>query len=56
MLFEAIGSYADAERIYDNLLAEDEANSSIHKRKIAILKARDLIPEAIEKLCEYLKK
>ena len=56
MQLEALGAYGDAEKIYDALLAEDEANSSIHKRKIAILKAQDLIPEAIEKLCEYLKK
>ncbi|XP_003745764.1 ER membrane protein complex subunit 2 isoform X2 [Galendromus occidentalis] len=56
MQLEALGAYTDAEKIYDALLAEDEANSSVHKRKIAILKAQELIPEAIEKLCEYLKK
>ncbi|OQR76581.1 tetratricopeptide repeat protein 35-like [Tropilaelaps mercedesae] len=56
MQLEAHGRFDDAAKIYDALLAEDETNSSIHKRRIAMLKAQDLIPEAIEKLCEYLKR
>ncbi|XP_022701194.1 ER membrane protein complex subunit 2-like [Varroa jacobsoni] len=53
---EALGRFEDAAKIYDALLAEDETNASVHKRRIAMLKAQALIPEAIEKLCDYLKK
>lgn len=56
MQLEAHGRFEDAAKIYDSLLAEDETSSSIHKRRIAMLKAQNQIPEAIEKLCDYLKK
>jgi tetratricopeptide (TPR) repeat protein len=56
MRLEALERYEDAERLYDKILEAEPANSVAHKRKIAILKSQNKIPEAIKELNEYLKK
>ncbi|KAJ1971081.1 tetratricopeptide repeat domain-containing protein, partial [Dimargaris verticillata] len=55
MLLEAQGQFRDAERIYDKILEDDPINMRAAKRKVAILKAQDQIPEAIARLNDYLK-
>lgn len=47
--------YDDALIKYNELIANDEANSMLHKRKIAILIAAKKTTAAIRALCEYLK-
>ncbi|XP_031566762.1 ER membrane protein complex subunit 2-like [Actinia tenebrosa] len=56
MRLEALERYEDAEKIYDKILEAEPANSVAYKRKIAILKSQNKIPEAIKELNEYLKK
>lgn len=46
----------EAIEAYDQMIAKDETNSLLYKRKIAILIAQDKIADAIRELCEYLKK
>lgn len=53
---EARDRFDDAIKDYDELIAADESNSILYKRKIAILIAKKQIPEAIKELVEYLKK
>lgn len=48
--------YDDALELLDSMIEDDETNPSPRKRKIAILKAKRRIPEAIKELNEYLKK
>lgn len=40
----------------DSIIKRDETNAAPRKRRIAILKAKGRIPEAIKELTEYLKK
>jgi len=47
--------YDTAEEIYNSILEQDETNSIIRKRLIAIKKAQNQIPEAIKELNSYLK-
>ena len=56
MRIEALERYGDAEKCYDNILEAEPANAVAYKRKIAILKAQNKIPEAVKELNEYLKK
>ncbi|XP_076456472.1 ER membrane protein complex subunit 2-like [Babylonia areolata] len=56
MLLEAEGSYAKAAEIYQDISDKDDANMFAKKRLVAILKAQKKIPEAIDKLNDYLKK
>ncbi|XP_064480239.1 ER membrane protein complex subunit 2-like isoform X2 [Ornithodoros turicata] len=56
MQLEALEKYEEASLRYDALLAEDEASAALHKRKVAVLLAQNLIPEAIKDLSDYLKK
>ncbi|KAK7475629.1 hypothetical protein BaRGS_00033122 [Batillaria attramentaria] len=56
MLLEAEGRYEQAREVYKAILDKDDANMFARKRLVAILKAQRKIPEAIEKLNEYLKK
>lgn len=56
MRLEALERYEEAEKIYDKILEAEPANSVAYKRKIAILKSQNKIPEAIKELNEYLKK
>ncbi|XP_013782710.1 ER membrane protein complex subunit 2-like [Limulus polyphemus] len=56
MKYEALERYEEAMKLYDSILQTDEANSVIYKRKIALLKAQNRIPDAIKELTEYLKK
>uniref|UniRef100_A0A2C9KIV9 ER membrane protein complex subunit 2 n=1 Tax=Biomphalaria glabrata TaxID=6526 RepID=A0A2C9KIV9_BIOGL len=55
MLYEAREEYTDAEEEYNSILEKDETNMYAKKRKIAILKARQKISEAIHSLNDYLK-
>lgn len=56
MQLEATEQYDDALEVLEGIIAKDETNAAPRKRKIAILKAKGLIPEAIKELTEYLKK
>lgn len=56
MRFEALGKFDDALQLYDTLIKKDEANSIFRKRKVAVLKAKGMIPEAAKELNDYLKK
>ncbi|KAL8578877.1 hypothetical protein ACOMHN_022170 [Nucella lapillus] len=56
MCQEAEGRYAEASEIYQDISDKDDANMFAKKRLVAILKAQKKIPEAIDKLNEYLKK
>lgn len=56
MRLEALGRFDDALKMYDKILDLEPANTAAHKRKIAILKAENKIPDAIKELNEYLKK
>lgn len=54
-LLEGSGRFQEAMVEYSNLITQDESNSMLRKRKIAILIAVNKIPEAIQESCEYLK-
>lgn len=48
--------FDEALKFLDELCKVDETNASFRKKKIAILKSKGNIPEAIKELAEYLKK
>ncbi|KAI6242931.1 ER membrane protein complex subunit 2 [Aphelenchoides fujianensis] len=52
---EALGKYDEALALYENLLANDETNTALEKRKIAVLIAQGNRTEAIRCLCEHLE-
>ncbi|XP_046396800.1 ER membrane protein complex subunit 2-like [Ischnura elegans] len=56
MKLEAMERYDEALEILDNIIRRDETNAAPRKRRVAILKARGRISEAIKELTEYLKK
>ncbi|KAG8228982.1 hypothetical protein J437_LFUL009540 [Ladona fulva] len=56
MKLEAMERYDEALELLDNIIRRDETNAAPRKRRVAILKARGRIPEAIKELTEYLKK
>jgi len=56
MLLEALERYDDALDVLESIIKKDETNAAARKRKIAILKAKGQIGDAIRELCEYLKK
>jgi len=55
MRYEMLDMWDKALAIYDDILKEDDSNSSARKRKIAILKARGDNVKAIAELNRYLK-
>ncbi|XP_077215006.1 uncharacterized protein LOC143849728 [Tasmannia lanceolata] len=55
MLFEAKGSWADAEKAYSLILEDTPLDQVIHKRKVAMAKAQGNISGAIEWLNKYLE-
>lgn len=55
MMFEALGEYDKAEEEYKNILELESTNMYARKRQIAILKAKGRIPDAIQRLNEFLK-
>lgn len=42
--------------VLESIIKRDETNAAPRKRRVAILKARGRIPEAIKELTEYLKR
>lgn len=56
MLLESLERYDDALDVLENIIKKDETNAAPRKRKIAILKAKGQVGEAIKELCDYLKK
>ncbi|XP_001603293.1 ER membrane protein complex subunit 2-like isoform X2 [Nasonia vitripennis] len=56
MHLEALEMYDEALEVLDSIIKRDETNAAPRKRRVAILKARGQIPEAIKELTEYLKK
>lgn len=48
--------YDEAMEVLDSIIKRDETNAAPRKRRVAILKARGRIPEAIKELTEYLKR
>ena len=55
MRYEMLEMWDKALAIYDDILKEDDSNSSARKRKIAILRARGDNVKAIAELNRYLK-
>lgn len=53
---ERVGDYDEAIKCYNEMLEDDETNTSARKRKIAILVSQRKSVEAIKELCEYLKR
>jgi ER membrane protein complex subunit 2 len=56
MLLEALERFDDALDVLESIIKKDETHAGARKRKVAILKAKGLIGEAIKELCDYLKK
>ncbi|XP_050482642.1 ER membrane protein complex subunit 2-like isoform X2 [Bombus huntii] len=56
MHLEALEMYDEALEVLDSIIKRDETNAAPRKRRIAILKAKGRISEAIKELTEYLKK
>lgn len=56
MLLEALERYDDALDVLESIIKKDETNAGARKRKVAILKSKGLVGEAIKELCDYLKK
>lgn len=54
--YERTGNFNEAIRHYDEMIEDDETNTSARKRKIAILISQNKNVDAIRELCEYLKK
>lgn len=48
--------YDEALDLLDSIIKQDETNAASRKRRVAILKAKGKIPDAIKELTEYLKK
>ncbi|XP_066992830.1 ER membrane protein complex subunit 2-A [Anabrus simplex] len=53
---EAMEKYDEALELLDSIIKRDETNAAPRKRRVAILRARGRIPDAIKELTEYLKK
>lgn len=56
MLLEALERYDDALDVLESIIKRDETNAAPRKRKVAILKAKGQIGDAIKEMCDYLKK
>ncbi|CAD1469584.1 unnamed protein product, partial [Heterotrigona itama] len=56
MHLEALELYDEALEVLDSIIKRDETTAAPRKRRVAILKAKGRIPEAIKELTEYLKK
>ncbi|KAK3923910.1 ER membrane protein complex subunit 2 [Frankliniella fusca] len=56
MKMEALEKYDEALELLDQIIKRDETNAAPRKRRVAILKAKGRIMEAIKELNEYLKK
>lgn len=54
--YERVGNYDAALKCYDEMIDEDETNTSARKRKIAILISQRKYVEAIRDLCDYLRR
>ncbi|XP_012286223.1 ER membrane protein complex subunit 2-like [Orussus abietinus] len=55
MHLEALEMFDEALEVLDSIIKRDETNTAPRKRRIAILKAKGRIPEAIKELTDYLK-
>lgn len=55
MRLEALERYDDALQLLEKLIKLDATNGALQKRKVAILKAKGKISEAISELVNYLK-
>ncbi|CAA2957214.1 ER membrane complex subunit 2 [Olea europaea subsp. europaea] len=55
LLLEAMGLWEEAEKSYSSLLEDDELDTLIHKRRVAMAKAQGNISRAIEWLNKYLE-
>lgn len=55
-LLEALERYDDALDVLESIIKRDETNAAPRKRKVAILKAKGQIGDAIKEMCDYLKK
>ncbi|XP_075546395.1 ER membrane protein complex subunit 2-like isoform X2 [Dermacentor variabilis] len=56
MQLEALEKYDEAFEQYDALLAQDEANSAVHKRRVAVLLSQQMVGEAVRELSDYLRR
>lgn len=55
-IYQYIFRYDEAIEVLESIIKRDETNAAPRKRRVAILKARGRIPEAIKELTEYLKR
>jgi len=55
LLFEAKGSWEEAEKAYSSLLEDNPLDQAIHKRRVAMAKAQGNMSGAIEWLNKYLE-
>lgn len=55
MCYEANENYDKALKILNDIIKADPTNSAARKRKVAVFKAQNKIPEAIKELVDYLK-
>ncbi|KAK9878919.1 hypothetical protein WA026_003743 [Henosepilachna vigintioctopunctata] len=55
MCYEANENYEGALKILNDIITVDSTNSSARKRKVAVLKAQNRIPDTIKELVDYLK-
>ncbi|CAA6667033.1 unnamed protein product [Spirodela intermedia] len=55
MLSEAKGEFAEAERVYEQILEKNPLDQAIQKRKVAMAKARGDLSAAVELLNKYLE-
>ena len=55
MVYEARGEYDEANKIYNDMLAESEANTLALKRQVSILRAKGDYRAAVMMLTDYMK-
>jgi len=48
--------YDEALDLLESIIKQDETNAASRKRRVAILRAKGKIPDAIKELTEYLKR
>ena len=54
--FDSLIRYDEALELLDQIIKRDETNAAPRKRRVAILKAKGKVLEAIRELNDYLKK
>ncbi|KAL1416449.1 hypothetical protein MTO96_000729 [Rhipicephalus appendiculatus] len=53
---DSLEVYDEAFAQYEALLAQDEANAAVHKRRVAVLLSQQMVGEAVKELSDYLRR